>query len=207
MTTREIDLAEQYYINDIYILRPELFRYIYTLCGDEETSNDVVNDVLTMAWEKVFYVHSKKDILSFLKRCARNNLIDHYRKYGRIVYVEDPVEVSSEPNADVLSLLVHKEDLDEIKNVLGRLSTLEKRIICMFYFYNESLIDISNFTRIPYNTVSTIKRRTLQKLAKMLESDRRQKAKSPNPKGPDDVLTLLAVMLSGIVICDFLFRG
>lgn len=163
MQLRKYKLAIKYFSQDIYPLHNALEQYIYVLCGSHDLACDVVSDVMAMAWRKIFDVHSKRDPRQYLMRCAQNRLIDYLRDSGHAAYIEDPGALADQAK-DIISQLIRAEEIKLLFDAIAKLTVLERRIILMFYIYDETLSDIAKFTRLPVSTVATLKRRTLAKL-------------------------------------------
>lgn len=159
----EYDLALKYFTEDIYPLYHTLERYIFVLCGSHDLARDVVADVMVMAWREIFYVRSKQDPQRYLMRCAKNRLIDYMRSHGRIVYIDDPGALADQAQ-DIVAQLIRADEIKVLFDAIAQLPLLERRIILMYYIYDERLVDIADFTGLPVSTVSTIKRRVLAKL-------------------------------------------
>jgi RNA polymerase sigma factor (sigma-70 family) len=136
---------------------------------DEETANDVLQEVFVNVWKKIeFYDSSKGRLFTWLLNIARNAAIDKVRSKGfrnsqSTISITEPGEATigaavSQPNADFIGL----------KKMLSKLKDEYRLLIDLSYFQGFSHDEISKALNIPLGTVKTRIRTALIQLKTML---------------------------------------
>ena len=142
---------------------------ILPIVNDEETSNDVLQEVFVNVWKKIeFYDSSKGRLFTWLLNVARNAAIDKvrsksFRNSKSTVSIPESGEANvsasvSQPNADFIGL----------KKMLGKLKDEYRLLIDLSYFQGFSHDEISKALDIPLGTVKTRIRTALIQLKTML---------------------------------------
>ena len=142
---------------------------ILPIVNDEETANDVLQEVFVNVWKKIeFYDASKGRLFTWLLNIARNAAIDKvrsksFRNSKNTVSISESGETNisasvSQPNADFIGL----------KKMLGKLKDEYRLLIDLSYFQGFSHDEISKALNIPLGTVKTRIRTALIQLKTML---------------------------------------
>ncbi|TMI64692.1 MAG: sigma-70 family RNA polymerase sigma factor [Bacteroidetes bacterium] len=142
---------------------------ILPIVNDEETANDVLQEVFVNVWKKIeFYDASKGRLFTWLLNIARNAAIDKvrsksFRNSKSTVSIPESGEANvsasvSQPNADFIGL----------KKMLGKLKDEYRLLIDLSYFQGFSHDEISKALNIPLGTVKTRIRTALIQLKTML---------------------------------------
>jgi len=142
-----------------------LYGVIYKVIGDEQTSQDVLQDVFVKIWNNVAQYNSQKGRLyTWMINIARNAAIDKLRSKGEIMKskihtgenVVDKLEqnLKTEQSTDTIGL----------RKMVAGLKPEYEAIISLAYFNGFTLDEISKTLQIPLGTVKTRMRTAIQKL-------------------------------------------
>ncbi len=119
--TKHGDQAAFGALYDRYLDR--IYRFVYYKTFSKETTEDLVSDIFTKAFEKIQSFDSEKGPFSaWLYRIARNTVIDHYRTKKETVDIEDIFDLGEHERTE------EKIDAHELlKKISAHLTTLAPR--------------------------------------------------------------------------------
>lgn len=139
-----------------------IFRFIYYLIHDYESSQDITQNTFMKAWNSLPRFDMEKGTLqSFLFTIARNTVIDFQRK-KKSVSLETIEEIIS--NEDVEKEAIRSEEKQTILKALSYLETDEKQIIALRYFEELSFSEIAEVMQIKEGALRVRIHRILKKL-------------------------------------------
>ncbi len=125
----------------------KLFRYCYTLTGD----NDQAYDLLYSCIEKQLSRKSTNSSLAFMHTIIRNQFIDQYRKNKLIQYEE--IDEQSITDIDCRSLENIIIDSNLIEHMLNSLDSEEREILYLWAVEEMTAKEISEYTATPRGTI------------------------------------------------------
>jgi len=138
---------------------------IFPIVNDEETTNDILQEVFVNVWRKIeFYDASKGRLFTWLLNIARNAAIDKIRSKG---FRNGQSTTSISENIDIT---VAQTNVDHIglKKVLTKLKDEYRTLIDLSYFQGFTHDEIAKALNIPLGTVKTRIRTALIQLKTML---------------------------------------
>ena len=143
-----------------------LFGVINKVVNDEQTSQDVLQDVFVKVWNNISrYDASKGRIYTWMLNIARNAAIDKLRSKGEIM------KNKIQSGQDIVDSSVVKgmktemvTDTIGLKQVVDGLKPEYQTIVNMAYFKGYTLDEISKTLEIPLGTVKTRMRSAMQLL-------------------------------------------
>lgn len=175
MHTREEQLAVE------RLLRPHfdrLYRLAYRLTGNRHDAEDLFQDVLVRAFDKLEVIASLDDPGSWLGRVMYNRFVDGTRQRARrrLVVVADgemagdgveglPGPVSAELDA------ARVESLRSLHAALGKLSEEHRIVVILHDTEGYKIHEIEELTGIPAGTVKSRLHRARARLREMLKKD------------------------------------
>ncbi len=113
---------------DKYIKK--IYDFIYYKTLHKETAEDLVSKIFFKALENIGkYSPAKGSFSSWLYKIARNTLIDYYRTKKETIDITDVWDLKSDE--DIEKDIENKQELDEIKKYLNKLSPEQREIIIM----------------------------------------------------------------------------
>ena len=170
-----------------------LFHFLCQKMRSRENAQDVAQTVLITAWQRIGQYRTKAKFATWLYTIARNMIISHYRKHGRVHLCElecagDKL-VETQTPADVLAT-------DEKHNDLWRVarSALKKDSYDILWFkYQEGLtiVEIATLMKRSNTAVKVMLHRARKVLGRaLLAEETLETAKAPEPSvAPELILT------------------
>ena len=147
-----------------------LFGFILkNLNKDVETARDIVQNCFEALWNKKADVSSDK-AKSYLFQVAHNQIVDVYRKGGRMLYVEEYHEnaISDTPKTNDHKEIMHK--------VLAELSTLQRSMILLKDYEGYTYAEIAKIIDVTEGQVKINLFRARKKLKEIISSNQNKKA-------------------------------
>ncbi len=144
---------------------PVLFGVVKRIVIDNETAQDVLQDVFVKIWNNIKQYDSKKGrIYTWMINVARNSAIDKLRSKGEIMKSkiqsgEDVVNNMYPKNKTEIST-----DTIGLKNLVAQLKPDYKVIVDLAYFKGYTLEEISKNLDTPLGTVKTRMRHAIKLL-------------------------------------------
>ena len=142
---------------------------IYTIVKDENSAQEIMQDVFIKVWNNAASYSSKKGrFFTWILNIARNAAIDNIRSKAY---------KNAQKNLDVQlfvdSIATHenlndKTDTIGIKEMVNKLAEKCKKIIDLLYFKGYTQKEASETLEIPLGTIKTRNRNCIKELRKML---------------------------------------
>jgi len=137
-------------------LYPDLYCYIYRMLDDEETADDILQELFVKIWSKREQIGVIRNVRAYFFTAAKSMTINHIRKVKheqiRLNESHFPFQTSSDEQ-----LMIAKENTAELKNRIGetlnQLPARQKEIIYLKYFENMDYQKIALVTGIKYQSV------------------------------------------------------
>ncbi|MBD1380749.1 RNA polymerase sigma factor [Metabacillus arenae] len=133
-------------IEDIYNKHYQyIFHFLLSLTTDKQLAEDIIQEVFSkilLQPEKILEINNIK---SFLIKCAKNQLIDHYRKKKPSLFKDDQaIERLLVDNYSANKIL----EVNEINEILLKLPSKYSFVIIARDYYGYSYQEISDFLEI-----------------------------------------------------------
>lgn len=150
-----------------------LEKYLKTLRLNQALVEDILQETMAVAWEKVHMMQGYKNVRRALKTTATNILINHIRsKTNQELSDDDIVNRNLPQEKDNLLILLDEEDKRTVLDAIGKLNEPCVNIILLRYYYNLPFTKIALLLDMNYNTVLSHHRRSVAKLKELLSSSR-----------------------------------
>lgn len=143
--------------------RGKLFAYILRMTGNIDTAHDILQESITRCME---HYRSREVSAALLFTVARNSLIDHVRKSGRFLSLED---CYADPCADQEYTAIIRDDYRNVLKGLQRLSEEERDILSMAVSSDFSYEEISLIMSMSVSNIKVKVHRARIKLKLYLE--------------------------------------
>ena len=141
----------------------DLYRFIYTQCGNVEDTLDVLQEV---AYRSFKYIHTVKEPTFFktwLFRIAINASNDSFKKRKNFDLLNDTyAEESFQQLSDLKFTL---------EAVMTYLTPIEKQVVYLKYYEELTFQEISDILQVKLGTVKSILYRALSKLKQALQEE------------------------------------
>ncbi len=144
-----------------------LYGVIYRILNDEQTSQDVLQDVFVKIWNSVAqYNPNKGRLYTWMLNISRNAAIDKTRSKGEImkskIHTGENIVDSLEQNIKT----EQATDTIGLRNMVADLKPEHASIINLAYFNGYTIEEISKTLNIPSGTVKTRMRSAIGQLRK-----------------------------------------
>lgn len=150
----------------IHKYTPYVTTIIFNIIGnsmDRADVEEVVSDVFVALWQNAGHVRSPK---GFLGTVARNKAKNKARELNLALPLEDAILVIDELTPE--SQIEKRELTAAVKRAVLEMGQPEKDIFLRFYYYYQTLEEISEDMKLPLSTVKTKLRRGRVKLKQTL---------------------------------------
>ena len=148
---------------------PGLLRYAGALTGDREQAQDLVQDVLTRAFEKWARVQRADNLEAYLTRMVTNEFLSWRRRVSRRVVTVPSDHLTSVADGDHVGDLVARADL---RVRLGSLPRRQHAAVVLRYYLGFSDRDAAAVLGCADSTVRSLCSRALSALRLDAEADR-----------------------------------
>jgi RNA polymerase sigma-70 factor (ECF subfamily) len=164
--------VEQFSAVVFWAIKEKLKRTNY--CYSQQDVEDIFQNVFILLWEKkkLIQIRYRENIKNWLIMVAANCTINYFRgKRKRF----SEVELLSQSAYSADCNMSNTEDQERLQQILEYiLSDLPKReliILKLSYLHNKTHQEISQILKMPQNTISSIIKRTKEKLKVRLQKD------------------------------------
>ncbi len=151
-----------------------IYYYVLKVLKNKEATEDVVQNTLEKAWKNLKRLKNPDRVKQWLFTIARNELYSALRRGGILrecEFAEELVpDTGTDPEEDVLKLLMKEQEKRNIIEALNRLPEKHRILIELRYYWDYSLKEISGITGIRYSSVRVYIRRALKELLESYEA-------------------------------------
>ncbi len=173
MSTDEVRDAEDATLYDRFA--PTILTYLYQQVANAQDAEDLLLEVFLAAHNNSMLSRlSSERQLAWLRRVARNKVIDHYRR-GALLTVLPLEQVPEREDAELTpeEQTLLQEQYAQLYQLVGQLAPLQQQLIRMRYGNNLRLVVIAAILEKPQGTVRKLLARTLLRLREMYEKTER----------------------------------
>ncbi|HQA58817.1 MAG TPA: sigma-70 family RNA polymerase sigma factor [Acetivibrio sp.] len=156
----------------------KIYKYIFAMTGNRETTEDLIQEVFIIAYEKGDYFLQHEKPVAFLYKTARNISLTHMKRQ-RIIILEDLSDNVAQDDADLCEKILTELDrnIDETAytdQVIGSLSSSNNELYRQRYIERKPIREIAkeqgtSETAMRMRLVRL--RREIQKIVKKLKLD------------------------------------
>lgn len=156
---------------------PKIFLYIYQQLGHQQDTEDVLLEVFAAALESERFASlSDGEQLAWLRRVARNKVVDRYR-HSSLLQMAPLEELADVEDEDLTpeQCVIRKEQYAQLHRSVQYLSTEQQEILLLRYGHGLRLVEIAGLLQKPEGTVRKFLSRTLRRLRACYEQECREK--------------------------------
>ena len=152
--------------------RPSIFNYIFYRVGDSELADDLTSDVFVKLVDKYDdQSRQGRPIAPWLYAIARNVVIDHKRKAGRIGWQplneQTTADEASNPSEQTESRLTQ----ECLSGAMDHLTEDQKQVILLKFIEKRTNREIGSLLGKPESAVKSLQHRALAGLRRALEKE------------------------------------
>ncbi|HUI72431.1 MAG TPA: sigma-70 family RNA polymerase sigma factor [Spirochaetia bacterium] len=175
---RRMSRGEAEALRELYARHSRLvFGLALRIVADNETAEEICQDVFLKAWEKAgTYQHEKAQVRTWLARIARNRAIDLLRRRGarearaRGAW-EDMKSAALEGHPDPAAPVETDELRSQVSRAILSLPPEQRAALSLAFFQGQTHRQIAEVTGEPLGTVKSRIRSAMLKLRELLEKD------------------------------------
>lgn len=154
-------LAEIY---DTY--SPGIYRYGMRLLGDVTLAEDCVAETFARFLKSLQEQHGPRDNLqAYLYRIAHNWIVDHYRKDGNTVELNDVIRSEADVPEEEAAKHIRQQ---QVRQAIRHLTSDQQQVILLKYLEDWSNEEVASVMKKPVGAVKSIQHRALRSLYKLL---------------------------------------
>jgi len=154
-------LAEIY---DTY--SPGIYRYGMRLLGDVTLAEDCVAETFTRFLKSLQERRGPRDNLqAYLYRIAHNWIVDHYRKDGNTVELNDVIRSEADVPEEEATKRIRQQ---QVRQAIRHLTSDQQQVILLKYLEDWSNEEVARLMKKPVGAVKSIQHRALRSLYKLL---------------------------------------
>ncbi len=132
--------------------RERLFRIAYSWCHDRHLADDLCQETIITALEKVDQLRSEDTLDAWMFRIMQNEYRKSFRKVKRVVEVED-IEPHLEQEAPAEQDIERAEEILQVRSGLEQLKENQRMIVTLVDIEGVSYKDAAEILDIPIGTV------------------------------------------------------
>jgi len=148
----------------------QLYSYLWKLCGDKMTAEDLFQETLIKAWKGMNGYNEQNKFSSWLFSIAHNTALDNHRKTKTRKSVMTTGEL---PDHSDNITVVNRLDAEELKAMINtavdELPPRQKRVFLLRQHGEMKFKEIAEITGEPLNTVLAHMSYAVKKLKKVIE--------------------------------------
>jgi RNA polymerase sigma-70 factor (ECF subfamily) len=116
--------------------------------------DDCINDVFWAVWNNVAsFDEEKGSFKNWLAAVAKYKAIDYKRRLFKQSAVECTIDYSLEDKASIESLIISKENSNELVKAINDMNIEDREIFIRRYFLDDRITTIADELQVPRNTV------------------------------------------------------
>lgn len=151
----------------------KIYRYLYLRLGEQAEVEDLAQEVFIKALEAIgSYRWRNLPFASWLFRIARNQMIDHLRKGGKVEKMpwDDNIAYVEGPNPALVA--EQRLEIEELRDNIEKLSPAQRAVISLRFGGELSLTEVAKALGKSPGTVKALQHSGVAALKKMMLADR-----------------------------------
>ncbi|MEW5693653.1 MAG: RNA polymerase sigma factor [Candidatus Hydrogenedentota bacterium] len=123
-----------------------VYKFILSMIGDYDDSNDIFQNVFTKIYEKIESLNDERNVKSYIFTITKNKTLDYLKsRKSHTIDIESAKELCTQ-DPDINLLL-------DLNKAVETLFPREKEIFEMKYFFGYKIIEIANILNISEGAV------------------------------------------------------
>ncbi|WP_316365943.1 RNA polymerase sigma factor [Candidatus Thiodiazotropha sp. CDECU1] len=154
------------------VAAPKLYGVVLNMLKREAWAEECLQETFVKIWNNADSYRSHLAApMTWMTAIARNQALDHLRRYRRETLESDGIYIAEEIDTDPLPLdrLADSEEGSRLKACLEQLNEKQRQVISLAYFRGLSQSELANQIDMPLGTVKTHIRRGLEELRGCLQ--------------------------------------
>lgn len=151
-------------------------RYVSRLIGNWQESEDITQEVFLKAYINIASFDVKLKFSSWLYRIAHNISVNYIKKHYRFTHVEFNEEIRNKllEDKDVLEKIIKTEKQENLIDAMEKLKSSDREVLELYYFEENSYIEISDILQISINSVGPKINRAKKRLKDIMKKNKNE---------------------------------
>ena len=146
----------------------DLYRIAYVHVKNEQDALDIMQETAYRAYKNQHTLKQPQYFKTWLTRIVINCAIDHIRKSGSVLPLDDYAENLPELSHQEEQQIILRTTLHQL---MDDLSPTEKNVVLLKYYQNLTIREIAEICDMPIGSVKTVLYRALHKLRTKLQEE------------------------------------
>jgi RNA polymerase sigma-70 factor (ECF subfamily) len=132
-----------------------VFRFILRMVKNEETAQDLLNDVFLDVWRGAATYQSRSQVTTWILGIARFKALTALRQRSFEALDEEAAERIEDPSdsPEVQSQLADRRAI--MQECLSQLSRTHREVVDLIYYHEQTIEEVAQIIGVPENTVKT----------------------------------------------------
>ena len=148
----------------------ELFKYVYNLTGNYETTEDLLQEIFLKAYQSLpKYNNNKASFRTWIYRISSNHTINFLKskKYRESQLTNEFEEYQQSSTIDIEKEIIEDEQINTIRNAIMKvLKPKHQQIMILHYFAHLQVKEISSIIDVPEKTIYNALKSSVEKIKK-----------------------------------------
>jgi RNA polymerase sigma-70 factor (ECF subfamily) len=136
------------------LLQEPLFRYLRTLVRDRSQAEDVLQEVFLRIYRKLKWLREPAALRPWAYQIATREAFRYLKRQSRLREEQDD-ESAGAPILEQAGSVFPKEMIEELPELINRLSPASRAVIALYYLHELSLNETAAVLEIPVGTVKS----------------------------------------------------
>ncbi len=142
-------------MNEIYKSHaPALSGFVRLYLANPNDVADIVHDTMLEVWRKADRFQGRSSLKTWIFSIAKNKAIDRNRKFSRIQYSDEAIEIEDEA-MNPAELLAISQNAESVQNAIDQLKPDHRRAIHLSFFEDLTYKEIAEIEGCPEGTIKT----------------------------------------------------
>ena len=150
--------------------RTKMFRIAYSWCHDEMLADDLVQDTLSKALQRLSQLKNPDKLDSWLISILNNIWRDHLRRQKEFVDIDDYVHLSHESPENIHE---REQTIQRVRKAVEQLPMGQRQVISLIDLQGLSYSEVSQVLEIPIGTVMSRLNRARNTMLEKLHNESR----------------------------------
>jgi len=147
-----------------------LFGFFYRLCGRQQTSEDLVQNVFFRILKYKDKFRNEGKFSTWMFHIAHNVNADHYRKNRRIDYTDDLTKLDKREDVKTEEDIIKNEQIGLLKKAMENLSSEQREVLVLSRFHDLKYREIGEILKCSEGAVKVRIFRALESLREIYSS-------------------------------------
>ena len=147
-----------------------LFRYLLTLASDRRVAEEILQDTLLAVWRGAGTYRGGASVRTWMFGVARRQAHNTLRRREPSLAPEEDLRPYPSPEPEPEDALIVGARTEELMNFVGRLSSVHREVLALFFFNELSYEETARVLEVPVGTVKSRLSNSKKALRKLMQA-------------------------------------